>query len=389
MPTSYSQTATQERITQEDIEANQKLLNQYFDPDFSESLITNVIGPINDHYFKCEFIGFDQLPQRNNLQRPLLFVSNHSGMAFPWDGMVFSSMILKKENFNFRNAVRTLAAPVLSQSNLMNPFIIKNFWKINGAVDARFKNFEIMMHCSESNLLIYPEGVAGIGKGFNRKYQLQRFATSFVRMALKYKTDIIPFATVNGEYINPYVYSWPWLNKWSQKIGIPYIPVGFHTLLLPFFPWLFYFGLPARLTYVLGKRIKPYELVDKPYDRLSEEDIRKVRDRIKEQMQAELNRAVEKFGEKKYSSGKFIGNSIRNILTLNYYCPPGWPVLFHEHHRLYTKYKGQNFSMNTGFWSGLLYLIKNPLTLAFYIPILGWIPLLIKGYRGHRINPAD
>jgi len=326
------------------------------------------------------------LPERNYPKVPLVYVSNHSGMAFPWDGMMFSSMMLKRENFNFQNAVRTLAAPVLSQSNLMNPFIIENFWKINGAVDARFENFETMMQHSASNILIYPEGVAGIGKGFNRKYQLQRFATSFVRMALKYRTDIIPFATVNGEYINPYVYSWPWLNRLSQKIGIPYIPVGLHTILLLLFPWLFYFGLPARLTYVMGRRIKPYELIEKPYEELTHEDIKKVRDQIKEQVQGELTRAVKQYGGKKYSTGKIIGNSLSNILKLNYYSPPGWPILFHEHHRLYKKYQGQDFSMETGFWSGIKYLFKNPLTLAFYTPVLGWIPLLIKGYRGHRIE---
>ena len=386
MSISHSKPSAQKSITKEDLKIKQMILNQYFDPGYGKSLVRNVVGPINDHYFKCEFVGFDQLPKRNNPKVPLVYVSNHSGMAFPWDGMMFSSMMLKRENFDFRNAVRTLSAPVLSQSNLMNPFIIENFWKINGAVDARFENFETLMQHSASNILIYPEGVAGIGKGFNRKYQLQRFATSFVRMALKYRTDIIPFATVNGEYINPYVYSWPWLNRLSQKIGIPYIPVGLHTILLLLFPWLFYFGLPARLTYVMGRRIKPYELIEKPYEELTHEDIKKVRDQIKEQVQGELTRAVKQYGGKRYSTGKIIGNSLSNILKLNYYSPPGWPVLFHEHHRLYKKYQGQDFSMETGFWSGIKYLFKNPLTLAFYTPVLGWIPLLIKGYRGHRIE---
>jgi 1-acyl-sn-glycerol-3-phosphate acyltransferase len=177
-------------------------LNQYFDPYYSQSLVTNVLAPINERYFKCKFVGFDQLPERNRNDRPLIYVSNHSGMAFPWDAMIFSGIILQREHYQFRNVVRTLAAPALSESNLMNPYLIKNFWMLNGSVDARFINFETMMNDNESNLLIYPEGVPGIGKGFNRKYQLQRFATSFVRMTLKYKTDVIPFATVNGEYIN-------------------------------------------------------------------------------------------------------------------------------------------------------------------------------------------
>jgi hypothetical protein len=102
--------------------------------------------------------------------------------------------------------------------------------------------------------------------------------------------------------------------------------------------------------------------------------------------QAELDAAVEQYGKKRYSSGKIIANSLKNILTLNYFAPPGWPLLFHEHHRLFIKHKGQPFKMKVGFWSGLKFMFRNPFTIAFYIPILGWIPLLIKGYRKHRIG---
>lgn len=373
-------------MTAADIEENKKIFYKYFDPNYAKSLVKNVISPINARYFKCRFVGFETLPGRNNPNRPLIYVSNHSGMAFPWDAMVFSGMLYQNERFDFKNTVRVLTAPMLSESNLMNPYLIEDFWKRNGAVDATFKNFETMLHYQKANIMIYPEGVAGIGKGFNRKYQLQRFATSFVRMSLKYHTDIIPYATVNGEFINPYVYSFPRLNKWAQKIGIPYIPVGFHTLLLLVFPWLFYFALPAQLTYVMGQRIKPYQMLDKPYEDMTEEDIIMVRDKIKDQMQEELDQAVKRYGQTPYSSGKIIANSLKNILTLNYFTPPGWPLLFHEHHRLYVKGGGKPFSMKIGFWSGLKYMFNNPFTIAFYIPILGWIPLLIKGYRKHRIG---
>ncbi|MDH3709092.1 MAG: 1-acyl-sn-glycerol-3-phosphate acyltransferase [Cyclobacteriaceae bacterium] len=379
-------TTSRRAITAEEIAENQKIFEEYFDPQYAQSLVKNVVAPINERYFKCQFIGFESLPERNNPERPLIYVSNHSGMAFPWDAMVFSGMMFMRQNFSFHHAVRPLSAPMLSQSNLMNPYLIKDFWKRNGAVDATFKNFETMLYYREANIMIYPEGVAGIGKGFNRRYQLQRFATSFVRMALKYQTDIIPYATVNGEFINPYVYSLPKLNRLVQKVGIPYIPVGFHTILLLIFPWLFYFALPAQLTYVMGKRIRPYEWVDKPYDQLSEEDIMEVRDRIKDQMQQELDDAVARFGKKRFSSGKIIANSLKNILTLNYYAPPGWPILFHEHHRRYVKSQGRPFEMKINFWSGLKYLFKNPFTIAFYIPLLGWIPLLIRGYRKHRLG---
>ncbi len=361
-------------------------LDQYFDPAYAKSLVENILVPINQWYFKSEFVGFENLPHRNNPDRPLIYVSNHSGMAFPWDGIMFSSLLFQRHDFQFKNAVRALSAPALSQSNLMNPFLIEDFWKINGAVEARYKYFEIMMNYRQSNLLIYPEGVPGIGKGFNRRYQLQRFATSFVRMSLKYKTDIIPFATVNGEYINPYVLSWPWLNKWSEKIGIPYIPVGFHTLLLVFFPWLFYYGLPARMTYVMGKPIKPYQMINKPYNELSSRDIQDLRDRIKATMQHDLDQAVQQYGQKKYSAGKLKGRSLSQIIKLLYYSPPGWPLLFYEHHRLYRKHGGAPFKMKIGTFSWIRFILKNPFTVAFYLPIIGWIPLLIKGYWKHNVG---
>jgi hypothetical protein len=384
MPSLYSNTAVNDPIRNS---AEQfQMLNRHFDPAYSRSLVKNVLGPINEQYFKCRFIGFEQLPKRNNAERPLVFVSNHSGMAFPWDAIIFLAQMLERDSFRSLNAVRPLSAPALSQSNLMNPFLIKNFWKINGAIEASFKHFETLMHHRDSNILIYPEGVPGIGKGYNRKYRLQRFATSFVRISLKYKTDIIPFATVNGEYINPYVLSWPWLNQWSGKIGIPYIPVGFHTLLLVLFPWLFYYGLPARLTYVMGKRIKPYELMDKSYEELTQEDVKRVRDQIKATMQDELNRAVAIYGEKRYSPGKIVGRSFSQILKLFYYSPPGWPLLFYEHHRLYLKNKGEPFTMKINMWSGLKFLLRNPFTLSYYLPVIGWIPILIKGYWKHSIK---
>lgn len=360
-------------------------VNSKFDQRYAESLVRNLIVPINQRYFKCQLIGFDDPPLRNNEERPLIYIGNHSGMAFPWDAMVFSSVLFKEYGFKLKHAIRPLAAPALSQSTLMNPFLIKDFWEISGSVEAKYRKFERMMKQSASNLLIYPEGIAGIGKGYNNKYQLQRFATSFVRMAIKYETDIIPFATVNGEYINPYVLSWSWLNKWSQKIGIPYIPVGFHTLLLLVCPWLFYFGLPARLTYIQGKRIQAYKMVDKPYDQLSDQEIQSVRDRIKLQVQEELDRAVDSYGSPRYSRGKFRGG-ISKLITLWYYTPLGWPLLFHEHHRLFTRNPDKPVSLEIGVWSGLKIFLKNPFTLSFYIPILGWIPILIRGYWKHKIK---
>ncbi|MBK8442096.1 MAG: hypothetical protein IPL35_01190 [Sphingobacteriales bacterium] len=214
-----------------DLESNRRIYDEYFDIEFAVQLSKHVLEILEQYYFRTRLINFELPIERNNPDRPLVFAGNHSGMAFPWDGIIFASLYLKMNNYQLKNATRPLSAPLLSRSTLMNPFLIPDLWKRVGCIDATFPNFETMMYYPNSNLFIYPEGVPGIGKGYNRRYRLQRLSSSFIYMSIKYKTDIVPVYTVNGEYINPQSYSIPWLNRLTEKIGIPFIPIG---LLLPF-----------------------------------------------------------------------------------------------------------------------------------------------------------
>ncbi|MDZ7359689.1 MAG: hypothetical protein ONB46_03025 [candidate division KSB1 bacterium] len=361
------------------IKENQKIYTEFMDRDFVMALIKHVLDPLNQYYFRSEFVGFEPFPQRNHPERPLIFASNHSGMAFPWDAIVFATQLFKRGGYNMTKAVRPLASPMLSQTNLMNPFLVKNFWKRAGGIPATSLNFETMMYYQDSQILVYPEGVPGIGKGFDKRYRLQRFATSFIRISLKYKTDIIPFATVNGEYINPLAYSSERLNNWVNKIGIPFLPVGFMTLLIPFLPWTFYFGFPAKLTYVMGRRIKPYELVDKPVEKITEKDVRHVTDWVRKQMQEELHEAVSRYGAKPYAGREFFSICRRNPKKFPYFLPFFWPSLFAECERRFDEKDESPWKLNL--LTGLRAFFKRPINFAFFLPIIGWIPILWRGLR--------
>ena len=363
------------------IEANKGIYDRWHEPDYAYSVQRNITGELDNNYFRIRWIGFDQIPERNNPERPLIYFGNHSGMTFPWDAVMLSSGMLERVGFDMTHAWRPLVAPALNKFRLMNTFLIRNFWRRCGGVDATTLNFETMMQYRGSNLLIYPEGIGGIGKGFNKKYQLQRFATSFVRMSLKYKTDIIPICTVNGEYINPHSYSFNVVNRISAKIGIPFLPITWLLVLLPFFPWLFYFAFPARLTYVMGTRMQPYEWTDKPYEELTREDIEGITERVKHQFQKDLDAAVAQYGQQPYEGWRLLRLNLREWKKLAFFHSPGWPLLFAEHERRYRKSGGKPFHMRTGPFSLLKALVMNPSIIAFFIPILGWIPILIQGYR--------
>ncbi len=371
-----------ETLTPE-IKENMYVLDHLFDIRYGKALSKDVISLIDKVYFRSEMIGFEEqeYPQRNNPDRPLIFASNHSGMAFPWDAMIFVNRIHELTHYG-KDAIRALTAPMLSASVLMNPYQIKHFWKkVGGAVDATTLNFETIMHQNDFNVMIYPEGVPGIGKGFNRRYQLQRLSTSMIRMSIKYKTDIVPFAVVNGEYINPYTYSSNFMNKLVNLLGIPFLPLGLITPFIILFPWIFYMAFPAKLTFVLGKRVKPYEMSDKPFEEMNYDDFKEIADKIHVQMQAELTEAEQKYGKKPYRWGEHFKMLFKNLKYFPYTVPIGWPLLFAEFERVRLKKKDFDSPLKLGWGSALRIILQNPLVLAYYIPILGWIPLGIKGFR--------
>ena len=370
--------------TNQEIENKALELKRYYDADYVRSANKHLMDTIANDYFRTEFIGFDGNEERVRPDCPLIYASNHSGMAFPWDAIIFASQTLKAQNYELKRMPRALAAPMLSYKRLTAPYLLPNFWKRCGCVDATTENFETMMESGESDVLIYPEGVPGIAKGFNNKYDLQRFSSSFVRMAIKHKTDIIPISTVNAEYINPWTYASEAVNRLMNKLSIPFLPLGPILLPLLFFPWMFYFGFPAKLTYVVGRRIKPYEWVTKPFDEISLDEFRAIAEKVRGLMQEDLNQAVEKYGKKPYKIMELMKILARKPSLIWRVSPPLWPSLFHAHERAYYKNPGHEAEMKPGLMCILKSLFQTRFSLVFLIPLLGWIPVLFTGFKPNR-----
>ncbi len=373
----------------ERLESNKKIYDEHFDTEYCQALISHALHILIDIFFRAEKIGFDEdILSRNNPDAPVIVTSNHSGMSFPWDGIIFLSMTLREKGYMMEDVPRPLVAPMLSQTRLLQPFMIPYFWKKCGGVDATYLNFETMMQYPSANILVFPEGVPGIGKGFNRKYEMTRFATSFVRMSLKYKTDVVPFVTINGEYLNPYTYSFDGINNLTKKIGVPFFPMGVLTPFLLFFPWLFYFSFPSKLIYVRCRRIKYDELTGQPYNELSQEEIHAIAEKVQQSMQEDLDGYVVKYGKKAYRRKELYSGVWKNRKYFPFMFPFAWPLLFEEFERQWKRYKekGVPIKMNFGWFAPLLFLIKNPITIFYYIPILGWIPLLFRGYGKRKMK---
>ncbi len=349
-------------------------INAHYDPDFRNKMARDSLSILTHNYFRAEIKGLENVPARADGQPPRIFYSNHSGMSFPWDAIVFGCLYLEEKNFDEAWAIRALVAPLLSATRIMNPFLLDNIWKKAGGVDATLPNFHGLMKHGNQDVLIFPEGVPGIGKGFDRKYEIQKFSTSFIRMAIQYKADIIPYYTINAEYVHPFAYKNDMLNSLVQRLGIPMLPLSPLTALVAIFPFLFYFGLPAKLTYVIDKPIQIYkEFEGRDIKDIKRSELVAVRDRLHRQYQAGIDKNVALYGQDPYQIESFVDSLIRNYDKLLYLLPSGWPLLFEEefHAHYEGAYKSKEKSISEFFQS----LPQHLDALSFMLPIIGW-PIL-------------
>jgi 1-acyl-sn-glycerol-3-phosphate acyltransferase len=74
----------------------------------------------------------------------------------------------------------------------------------------------------EEAVIVFPEGVRGSGKTFDKKYELQRFGSGFMHLAISENTPILPVGIVGCEETFPSVAN---IKPLAKLLGIPYFPV--------------------------------------------------------------------------------------------------------------------------------------------------------------------
>jgi 1-acyl-sn-glycerol-3-phosphate acyltransferase len=366
-------------ITDKEIEENRENYSGGFSKDYLENFCEYILNPIRKVWYRAEFVGFEKLPGRNNPDAPLIYADNHSGMAFPWDAIVFISEIASRK-YSEPDGIRALISPMLTRYPYMCPFMIDGLWWKAGCINANLLNFETGMKLNKSNLLIFPEGIDGIGKGFDKRYELQNFKTSFVRMSIRYKSDVIPFYTVNGEFNNPLAYNVKPLTKFVRKFGMPFFPLGPVIFLALFQPWIFYVSLPSKLTFVMGKPIKVYEMVEnKPYEDFTQRELKLTAEEIRRKMQKELSFYKDRYGGKFYDVPGLLKSMWKNRRLFFRYFPAFWPLTMTYFDVNYDGKIGVE-SLKFSIKKCIKTILKRPVVLAMYLPVLGWIIIAVRNW---------
>jgi 1-acyl-sn-glycerol-3-phosphate acyltransferase len=187
------------------------------------------VRPLYDHWFRVRSYGFEHIPTAG----PTIVVANHSGML-PLDGMMlWADILLHTRPPRLPRGVADHFVPGL-------PFINTLFSRA-GMVPGSRGNVRVLLERGEL-LLLFPEGVAGIGKPPGLAYQLQRWTVGHAELAIRHRAVVVPAAVIGAEE------QWPQLGRIERlhPFGIPYLPIPATPLPLPV-RYRIHYGAPLEL----------------------------------------------------------------------------------------------------------------------------------------------
>jgi 1-acyl-sn-glycerol-3-phosphate acyltransferase len=176
-----------------------------------------LLGWLYRSYFTVRTHGVENVPEQGRA----MVVGNHSG-GVPVDAaMVIASLFLEMDP-------PRLAQGMVEKFAQRWPFVSHWFSRVGQFTGLPEHALRLLRE--ERLLMVFPEGARGTGKLFKDRYQLVRFGTGFMRLALETNTPIIPFAYIGGEEALPTVMH---LKKLAKLTGAPYIPVPPYLLPIP------------------------------------------------------------------------------------------------------------------------------------------------------------
>jgi 1-acyl-sn-glycerol-3-phosphate acyltransferase len=161
-----------------------------------------------EQYWRVSVEGADHLPPG-----PCIVVANHSG-ALPFDGPILQEAVRRERPDGPE-------ARWLLEDQIFHAPFVGTLANRLGAIRASPEN-AIRLLDDGQKVIVFPEGIHGIGKPFRERYQLKRFGRGgFAKLALKQSVPIIPAAVVGAEESMPLLFKLP-----GKFLGLPYLPVS-------------------------------------------------------------------------------------------------------------------------------------------------------------------
>src|SRR5262245_34632379 len=207
------------------------------------------------HYWRVETHGIEQVPTGRGL-----LIGNHSSQL-AYDGvMVAMAMLLEGEP---PRAVRAMIEKFFQHQPFVNVLMARS-----GQLTGLPENCERLLE-EDHLIMVFPEGGRGGGKTVWKRYELQEFGQGFLRLALKTRAPIIPFAFIGGEEACPSFYD---VKPLARLLGMPYVPLTPTILPLP---------LPAKCSIHFGEPLR-FEGTGTEEDADVHDKVEIVKDRVRD-----------------------------------------------------------------------------------------------------------
>jgi 1-acyl-sn-glycerol-3-phosphate acyltransferase len=195
-------------------------------PDFV-ALGDTIAIPLYERYFRVLSYGSEHIPSTG----PAVLAANHSG-TIPIDGAMLWTDVLRHTNPpRVPRAVADYFVPSL-------PFVSTLFARC-GVVGGSRGNTSALLEGGEL-LMIFPEGVPGIGKPFSKRYQLQDWRQGHCELAIRHRAPVVPVGIVGAEEQMPQLFRIPLPGP------MPYLPIPATLVPLPV-RYHIHYGAPIRL----------------------------------------------------------------------------------------------------------------------------------------------
>lgn len=231
-------------------------------PDFV-GLGDVMASPLYERWFRVTSHGSENIPATG----PAILAGNHSG-SLPFDGMMLWTDVLRHTN------PPRVPRPVADYFVLSLPVVSTLFARC-GVVGGSRGNVRALLEAGEL-LMIFPEGVPGIGKPFSERYKLQDWRVGHAELAIRYRAPVVPIGIVGAEEQMPQLARIPV----PAGLPLPYIPVTATLLPLPVH-YHVYYGEPL-----------PFDTEYTPDDADDPDTVREAAARVKASVQALLNRGL-------------------------------------------------------------------------------------------------
>ncbi len=196
-------------------------------PDFV-SMGDALAGPLYDRYFRVKSYGSGHVPTTG----PAVLACNHSGTV-PVDGAMLWVDV-------YRHTKPTRAARPVADYFVSSLPVVNTLFARCGVVGGSRGNARALLEAGEL-LMIFPEGVPGIGKPFRDRYQLQDWRKGHCELAIRHRAPVVPVGIVGAEEQMPQLFRIPV----GKRCPLPYLPVPATLVPLPV-RYHIHYGEPLR-----------------------------------------------------------------------------------------------------------------------------------------------